>query len=149
MKRFTIISLLVLMTAPALACTWSETHNYYLFSVCDRTDIHETFDRISRDNWKAYLGLSGDDEYWFDADEIIKAARQKGDQLMVSYVQNLKDYLECVRLKEREQYEWDYPRLKSGHRAHARCSACAPMPRASSARACAASMPCCSCAASC
>ncbi len=109
MKRFTIISLLVLMTAPALACTWSETHNYYLFSVCDRTDIHETFDRISRDNWKAYLGLSGDDEYWFDADEIIKAARQKGDQLMVSYVQNLKDYLECVRLKEREQYEWDYP----------------------------------------
>lgn len=110
MKRFTvIISLLLLTAAPSLACMWEETHNYYLFSVYNRSEFSQRMDDISRNNWKVYLGKIGDETYYFNADEIIKFARQKDDQLMVGYVEGLKDYLECVRSKEREQWAWDYP----------------------------------------
>ena len=110
MKRFTvIISLLLLTAAPSLACMWIETHNYYLFSVYNRSEFSQRMDDISRNNWKVYLGKTDDETYYFNADEIIKFARQKDDQLMVGYVEGLKDYLECVRSKEREQWEWDYP----------------------------------------
>ena len=60
------------------------------------------------DNWKAYLG-STEEYFWFQADEVIKAARQKGDALMVSYVQNLKKYLDCVSVEQSKQYDWNYP----------------------------------------
>ena len=109
MKRFIIISLLAAITVPALACIWVETHNYYLFSVYDRQEFRERVDKISRDNWKAYLGLSADESFWFNADRITEFAQQKGDALMVSYVQQLERYLECVYTKERQQNDWNYP----------------------------------------
>ena len=110
MKRFTvIISMLLITAAPSLACMWEETHNYYLFSVYNRSEFSQRVDEISRQNWKVYLGKNDDLNYYFDADGIIKAARQKDDQLMVTYVQSLDEYLGCVRSKEREQWEWDYP----------------------------------------
>ena len=109
MKRFIIISLLAAITVPALACIWVETHNYYLFSVYDRQEFRDRVDKISRDNWKAYLGLSADESFWFNADRITEFAQQKGDALMVSYVQQLERYLECVYTKERQQYDWNYP----------------------------------------
>lgn len=112
MKRFFIISLLALLVVPsAWPCAWVETHNYYLFSVYDRTEFRERVDKISLDNWKAYMGieLNDDNYFYFDADEITEAAKKKNDALMVSYVRQLVNYLDCVRLKEREQYEWDYP----------------------------------------
>ena len=109
MKRFIIISLLSVMTLPILACAWVDTQNYYLFSVYPYNDFRENLDKITRDNWKAYLGKSESDYFWFDADEIIKAARQKGDALMVSYVENLQKYLDCVRVERNKQYEWNYP----------------------------------------
>ena len=65
-------------------------------------------ERICNDNWKAYLG-STEEYFWFNADDVIKAARQKGDALMVSYVQNLKKYLDCVGVEQSKQYEWIYP----------------------------------------
>lgn len=109
MKRFIIISLLAAITVPALACIWVETHNYYLFSVYDRQEFRDRVDKISRDNWKAYLGLSADESFWFNADRITEFAQQKGDALMVSYVQQLERYLECVYTKERQQHDWNYP----------------------------------------
>ena len=71
MKRFIIISLLSVMTLPILACAWVDTQNYYLFSVYPYNDFRENLDKITRDNWKAYLGKSENDYFWFDADEII------------------------------------------------------------------------------
>jgi hypothetical protein len=65
-------------------------------------------ERICNDNWKAYLG-STEEYFWFNADDAIKAARKKGDVLMVSYLQNLKKYLNCVDIEQRKQYEWNYP----------------------------------------
>ena len=109
MKRFIIISLLSAVTLPMLACAWSETTNPYLFSMYNKDDFRDRVDNITRENWKAYLGLSDSDYFWFDADKIIKAAQQKGDALMVSYVQNLQKYLKCVGVEEQKQWEWNYP----------------------------------------
>ena len=108
MKRFIIINLLLVVTLPMLACAWSETENPYLFRMYASNDFKERVQRICNDNWKAYLG-STEEYFWFNADDAIKAAQQKGDALMVSYIQNLQKYLECVGIEERKQYEWNYP----------------------------------------
>ena len=108
MKKFIIISLLSAITLPILACAWIDNHNYYLFSMYAKDDFRDRVERICNDNWKAYLG-STNEYFWFDAEEVIKAAQQKGDALMVSYVQNLQKYLDCVNIEQRKQYEWNYP----------------------------------------
>ena len=108
MKRFIIISLLSAMTLPILACAWVGTDNYYLFSPYVSNNFKSRVERICNDNWKAYLG-STEEYFWFRADDVIKAAQQKGDALMVSYVQNLQKYLECVSIEQSKQWEWDYP----------------------------------------
>jgi hypothetical protein len=106
MKRFIIISLLWATTLPLLACAWPATHNYYLFSPCENQEFRERMERLTEDNWKAYLGWT-DNYFYFDADKAIATARQKKDTLMVSYLQQLQKYLDCADQKRREQ--WDYP----------------------------------------
>ena len=108
MKRFIIISLMTAMTLPMLACGGGGTDNYYLFSPFVGNNFRNRVQEICNENWKAYLG-STSEYFWFDADEVIKAAQQKGDDLMVSYVQNLQKYLKCVGVEQDKQYEWNYP----------------------------------------
>ena len=108
MKRFIIISLLAVMTLPMFACAGGGTDNYYLFSPFVGNNFKSRVEKICNDNWKAYLG-STEEYFWFNADEVIKAAQQKGDALMVSYIQNLQKYLDCVDIEQRKQYEWNYP----------------------------------------
>ena len=107
MKRFIITNLLAAMVLPMLACAGGWTSNYYLFRIYDSQEFSDRVQTICRDNWKAYLGKSPDDWYWFDADEVIKYAQGKGDALMVSYVQNLEKYLDCARSVSDER--WEYP----------------------------------------
>ena len=108
MKRFIIISLMTAMTLPTLACAGGGTDNYYLFSPFVGNNFKSRVEKICNDNWKAYLG-STEEYFWFNAEEVIKAAQQKGDALMVSYIQNLQKYLDCVDIEQRKQYEWNYP----------------------------------------
>ena len=108
MRKFIIISLLSAMTLPTLACIWGERTNPYLFSLYRQTEFRELAQNTCDNNWQAYLGTS-EDYFWFNADEIIKAARKKNDALMVSYVQNLQKYLKCVDVEQSKQYEWNYP----------------------------------------
>ena len=108
MKRFIIISLLCVLAMPMMACLWWDTTNSYLFSMYEQKNFKNRVERICNDNWKAYLG-STEEYFWFNADDAIKAARKKGDILMVSYLQNLKKYLNCVDIEQRKQYEWNYP----------------------------------------
>ena len=108
MKKFIVISLLAMLTLPTFACIWCEPENPYLFSMYVQDNFKTRVERICNDNWKAYLG-STEEYFWFNADDVIKAARQKGDALMVSYVQNLKKYLDCVGVEQDKQYEWNYP----------------------------------------
>jgi len=92
-----------------MACGgWIDSHNDYLFSAYNNLEFSERIQTICDNNWKAYLG-SDEKYFWFQADDVIKAARQKGDVLMVSYVQNLKKYLDCVSIERQKQYEWNYP----------------------------------------
>ena len=106
MKKSILISLLVVLSLPMTACGWYGTDNVYLFRLYDGDEFSERVDKITRDNWKAYLGLD-QDYYWFNADEVIKAAQQKGDALMVSYVKNLKRYLDvCSSVRDDS---WNYP----------------------------------------
>ena len=106
MKRSILISLLALLALPMLGCGWYGTDNIYLYRVYDSKEFSERVDEITRDNWKAYLGNT-DEYYYFNADEVIKAARAKNDALMVSYVQNLQKYLKIC--DEVRYDQWDYP----------------------------------------
>ena len=105
MKRFFITSALAILVIPMMACGWAGTNNYYLFNVYNSDDFSRRVDEISRDNWKAYLGMSSNDYFWFNANDIIKAAQEKNDPLMVSYVQNLQKYLDCCDIEERKLYK--------------------------------------------
>ena len=107
MKRFIIISLLAAIAARGMACIWMATDNYYLFCFDQQEDFSFRADEITRENWKAYLGMSSDDYFYFDADEIISKAKSKNDELMVSYVENLQKYLDCARDVDEET--WNYP----------------------------------------
>ena len=85
MKRFIIISLLVAMVLPSLACAGGGTDNYYLFCVCDKQEFRQRVNDLTNKNWQAYLGDTKE-YFWFNADDAIKAAREKGDQLMVAFL---------------------------------------------------------------
>ena len=106
MKRFIIISLLAAMVLPSFPCAGGGTDNYYLFCVCDKQEFRQRVNALTDKNWQVYLGDTKD-YFWFNADDIIKAAQDKGDQLMVSYVQHLKLYLDCADDVASEQ--WNYP----------------------------------------
>ena len=110
MKKFIIISLLSALVMPALACGGWGTSNYYLFSPYFGQSFKSRVEKTCNDNWKAYIGDTSDEQWWsFHDEDVLKAARQKGDALMVSYVQNLQKYLKCVRVEQDKQYEWGYP----------------------------------------
>ena len=110
MKKFIIISLLSALVMPALACGGWGTDNYYLFSPYFATSFKSRVEKTCNDNWKAYIGDTGTDDWWsFHDDDVLKAARQKGDAFMVSYVENLQKYLKCVGVERDKQYEWGYP----------------------------------------
>ncbi len=108
MKKFIVISLFCVFSMPMMACLWWDTTNPYLFSMYEQNNFKNRVGDICNDNWKAYLG-STEAYFWFNADDAIKVARKKGDVLMVSYLQNLKKYLNCVDIEQRKQYEWNYP----------------------------------------
>ena len=110
MKKFIIISLLSALVMPALACGGWGTDNYYMFSPYFGQSFKDRVQKICNDNWKAYIGDTSDNEWWsFHDDDVLKTARQKGDALMISYVQNLQKYLKCVDVERDKQYEWGYP----------------------------------------
>ena len=112
MKRFIITNMLAIFALPMFACASLGTSNYYLFSVYQRTEFSDRMNEMTKKNWKVYLGLREEDSFWFHSEDIIKAARKKKDALMVSYVQNLQKYLDCVAIEERKQWEWNYPTKK-------------------------------------
>lgn len=110
MKKFIIISLMAAMTLPTFACGWYGTDNYYMFRPYYAPSFKDRVEKICNNNWKAYIGETNDNEWYsFHDEDVLKAARQKGDALMVSYVENLQKYLKCVGVERDKQYEWGYP----------------------------------------
>ena len=106
MKKFILISLMAVMALPMMACGWYGTDNIYLYRVYDSKEFSERVDEITRNNWKAYLGINPE-YFYFDANQIIEAAKKKNDALMVSYVQHLQQYLSiCSDVRDDR---WEYP----------------------------------------
>lgn len=96
---------MVLMTVclKSFGCAWSVTHNYYLFSVVDRTQYDDSYPQEWNKYWQEYMG-SKKDEY--DLKDIIARAQKKGDNEMLTYAQLLKKYIDiCDDVTE----EWEYP----------------------------------------
>ncbi len=107
MKKSIIINLLLIWSTGIFACGFAPIHNYYLFSSIEKKDWKESINARTLENWRAYAGKS--EMYWFDADEIRQVARQKGDGLMISYIDNLQKYLDiCTAAQE----TWNYPTKK-------------------------------------
>ena len=107
MKRFIITNLLAAVSVSMMACAIPGTHNYYLFSTVEQTGWESSVQQSTMDNWRAYAGQK--DLSWFDADEMISVARKKGDALMVSYIEQLKKYLDVAgKVSE----TWEYPTKK-------------------------------------
>ena len=106
MKRFIITNLLSIVVIGTMACSWIDTHNYYLYCICDSREFSTRCNELTLQNWRAYLD-NGKEFYYFDADIVIEAAQKRGDALMVSYVRQLENYLACAR--EAQHDSWDYP----------------------------------------
>ena len=51
MKRFILISLLVVLGLPMMACGWYGTDNYYMFHLYDSDEFSERVNKITLDNW--------------------------------------------------------------------------------------------------
>ena len=103
MKRFIVISLLACVTAGALACGINFTHNFYIFRALPSQTFAERVNKLTMDNWKTYTnGAMGE---WFDADIVQQTASEKGDKLMLSYIDHLAQYLDCATIYN----GWEYP----------------------------------------
>lgn len=107
MKRFISISLLTAAAIiEAVACAVPQTHNWYLFSVLQEDHFSQTIQEQFMANWSTYTGGQMS-PWWFDAEAVSNAARRKGDQLMLSYLDYLDRYLQQAQMVETES--WDYP----------------------------------------
>lgn len=104
MKRFLSINLLILTTLGAAACAWQDTHNFYLFSLYNRQTFADRTEQLCQSNWNNYTGT---DAAWFDADDVRRAAKEKNDALMTSYVNQLVRYQDCA--SQTRQDRWEYP----------------------------------------
>ena len=107
MKKFIITNLLVLAALPMMACLGIGTYNYYLFSTYDKQEFSNRVQDICNNNWKTYLGIPASEWFYFRADEVAQAARQKNDALMASYAEQLGKYLDCSNSVSNDA--WDYP----------------------------------------
>ncbi len=107
MKKSIVINLLLAWTTGIFACAVPATHNYYLFNTVEKNDWSQSVNERTLENWRAYAGKS--EMYWFDADDMRQIAQQKGDALMMSYIDHLKKYLDiCSATQE----TWNYPTKK-------------------------------------
>ena len=107
LKSIVISLLLSVCAMPSWSCIWTGTHNYYLFSLCDRDEFSSRADRVCTENWRAYLGAPSDEYFYFSMEDAKERVQMKGDQLMASYLEHLDRYLSCAREVMYEQ--WDYP----------------------------------------
>lgn len=104
MKRSIITNLLLMAAVSVLACGYSGTHNYYIFKVFPAEGFKAHVNQLTLQNWKVYT--DGAIDGWYDAETVRETARKKGDQLMLSYVDQLDRYLDCA---SNAQCTWNYP----------------------------------------
>lgn len=120
MKRFFILSLLVLSNLTAFGCTYIVTHNYYLFSVCEPKSEFDRYSQYVVAEWAKYAGDSiartvydlpyvKPSEFETSQNPLIETARRKNDTEMLTYLRRLVQY-HAITDNIRDQINgWDYP----------------------------------------
>lgn len=103
MKRFLTVSLLLAVSAAAMACAYPSTHNYYVFSVFNRNLMSDRFGDITNKNWEAYTEGAVKE---YNADKVMNYARSKGDTEMMAYLRLLNQYLSICGW---DSDAWEYP----------------------------------------
>ena len=108
MRRFIILSLFTLaISAPIRACGGEGVnHNYYLFSVFRHELMSMSLfeDRINA-FWDSYTN-GKTDAYRWNEKLIMDVAKKKGDQEMISYLNQLNTY---IAISDQLQETWKYP----------------------------------------
>ena len=108
MRKFIIVSLLLLTSIPTWACfAIKSTYNYYLFSVFGRETLRDDLYGSRTDAfWKQYSGGKLEGFSKWNSEEMTAIAQQKGDRDMVLYIEQLSHYLDiCEQLRD----TWTYP----------------------------------------
>ena len=101
MKRFIAISLVAVAFATyAHACIPERSdHNYYMFSVFNRNQVLPTHLYDIANYWQKYVNRQGSDTnlefYKWNQDQVLKAARDKKDIEMQTYLKRLNTYLKA------------------------------------------------------
>ena len=108
MRRFIILSLFTLaISAPIRACGGEGVnHNYYLFSVFRHELMSMSLfeDRINA-FWDNYTN-GKTDAYRWNEELIMGVAKEKGDQEMINYLNQLNTY---IAISDQLQETWKYP----------------------------------------
>ena len=98
-------------TLKATACAIERSdHNYYMFSVIQRECMDPTYLDGINNYWKTYAGQTSNEasEYYkWNQEEIMAAAKKKGDQQMIAYLHLLNRYMKVC--ESVAQDAWDYP----------------------------------------
>ena len=108
MRRIIILSLLTLiMGVPSWGCGGEDySHNHYLFSVFRREMMNSfLFEKEINAFWETYTNGACDNYSW-NKELIMNAAKKKGDQEMINYLKQLNVYLD---ISDQLQESWTYP----------------------------------------
>lgn len=107
MKRFTVVSLLMLFAASRLLACIGEgnTYNWYMFSIFHRSVMEEKSTSELNKYWSDYTGHHYSTIRW-SIDEVIQTAKERKDQQAINYLTQLKRYLE---ISDQLQDSWTYP----------------------------------------
>ncbi len=119
MKKFLILSIVLLSGLSALACGPSPTPNYYMFSVYNRNQMDDIFATRMTQYWTNYtdgkadkwdmLGLFHVDtrEMKESTNCIVQTALAKNDQETLDYLQLLIKYMQACDAFDENR--WNYP----------------------------------------
>ena len=119
MKKFLILSIVLLSGLSALACGPSPTPNYYMFSVYNRNQMDDIFATRMTQYWTNYT--DGKADKWdmmglFHVDTremkestncIVQTALAKNDQETLDYLQLLIKYMQACDAFDENR--WNYP----------------------------------------
>lgn len=111
MKIFLTVATLLTCCLKASACAIEMSdHNYYMFSVIQRECMDPAYLDNINNYWKAYAGQTDNkatDFYKWNNDDIMAAAKKKGDTQMIVYLRLLNRYIKVC--ESVAQHAWDYP----------------------------------------
>lgn len=105
---------MTMLAVRVMACASErEDYNYYMFSVIQRDCMDPAYINEIDNYWKKYAGqpdIPMFEFYKWRRDEVMAAARKKGDRQMIAYMKLLNRYLDVCNSVSQDR--WEYPSKK-------------------------------------